>query len=294
MKTPLLICIFMLAILCVAVFTQLPDQRLHVFICDIGQGDGMLIQKGSIQMIVDAGPDNSIQSCLGKHMPFWDRTIEVALMTHADSDHYFGFSEIARRYHIQTFIGSTLENKGSEYSELKNIIKEQGINVLGAKAGQTIRFSGVSFHIIYPTTEIIDSHSAPVPEAHVLGSRIQDSRNDYCAVGYLTYGNFSGLFTCDISPLAEEMMLSMHIVPHAYFLKIPHHGSKNGLIERFLDAVDPTIAAISVGIKNRYGHPSPSVIDMLSGKKVKVYRTDQNGEIEILTNGKTIQVTKQK
>lgn len=68
---------------------------------------------------------------------------------------------------------------------------------------------------------------------------------------------------------------------------MPHHGSKNGLTKKLLDAVTPEVAVISVGKNNRYGHPHEEVLNLLSEKEVKILRTDQKGNIEVVANGST-------
>jgi competence protein ComEC len=283
-----LLMMFILVSLVLAISSQLPDKNLHIVICDVGQGDGMLIQKGSTQIVIDGGPDNSILHCLGKHMPFWDRTIEIAFMTHADSDHYYGFSEIIMRYHVQNFVASTVDNPTSEYIRLKAVVEQSAVPVTAAQAGKIFKVDGVSFKILFPQSEYVMSRTTEGDASQVLGSRTSNERNDLCALGLLTYGNFTGLFTCDLSPASGEEMVKAGIVPRSYFLKVSHHGSKNGLTQSFLNAVQPTIAAISVGRKNRYGHPSSEIINMLENAGVKIYRTDEVGDIELVTNGQKI------
>ena len=72
------------------VWREFPDDNLHLIACDVGQGDGLLLIYKDQQILVDAGPDDSILSCLGENMPFWDREIEAALITHPQTDHMTG------------------------------------------------------------------------------------------------------------------------------------------------------------------------------------------------------------
>ncbi len=286
----LLLGIFFVGSLLLALISQLPDNKLHVFLCDVGQGDGILIQKGTTQLVIDGGPDNSLVSCLGSHMPFWDHTIEVAILTHGDSDHFFGFIEMAKRYQVKHLVGSQVDNESREFARLKEVVSETHIPITIAHAGQEIKANGVSFRIVFPSTQFVNDRTKENPGSTLLGSRQSNDRNSFCIVGLLTYGNFAGLFTCDISPASEKWMLEANIVPKAYFLKVSHHGSKNGLIPEFLQAVNPTVAGISVGKKNRYGHPSPEVITMLKDFGAKVVRTDETGEVELVTDGSTVWV----
>lgn len=283
---------FILVAFALAIYTQLPDQNLHIVVCDVGQGDGMLIQKGSTQIVIDAGPDNSILTCLGRYMPFWDRTIEVALMTHADSDHFYGFIEMIERYTVNTFVASTVDNPSSEYEMLKQTLRTKRVSLQTAHAGKRIKVSELIIDIIFPQAAYEHAHTVGAASQNILGSRTSNDRNDICAITRLTYGNFSGLFTCDISPSSGRDMLSLGLVEESYFLKVSHHGSKNGLTEDFLKAVNPQVATISVGRKNRYGHPSPEIMSMLEKANVQTYRTDQDGDIELATDGKRIWIHK--
>lgn len=286
----LLILFIALITICV-VYTQLPDKKLHVFICDVGQGDGILLTKGSTQIVIDAGPDNSIEECLGEHMPFWDRTIEVALMTHADSDHSFGFSEMFSRYAINTFIVSPIDpsSPSKTYTNLEKKVEQTKTHIILAKEGDEVKVGDVSFRILFPTADFIEKNSTPKESNTFMGSR-NGVTNKFCAITYLSFRRFTALFSCDTTTEIESILTEEHRVPHAFLLKIAHHGAKNGLTKNFLDAVNPQIAAISVGKKNRYGHPSPEVIELLQSKNIKTFRTDRDGEITVSTDGDRVWV----
>ncbi len=281
--------IFLCVLVSIALTSQIPDNKLHIYICDVGQGDGILIVKGQSQIVIDAGPNNAIESCLGSHMPFWDRTIEVAIMTHADSDHSFGFIQMFGRYKIEHFLASPVDSNShsSNFEELKKIVQVKNIRTLSAVAGKDIKVNGIELSVVFPNQTFFDRNSHPKESNTVLGS-VDGVTNDFCAIVLLQYQKFTALFTCDTSQKSEEVMLSQNLVPHAYFLKVPHHGSKHGLTESFLKAVNPRLAAISVGVKNRYGHPNQEVLDMLRNFNIKTYRTDQDGEIEVKTDGEQV------
>jgi beta-lactamase superfamily II metal-dependent hydrolase len=77
-----------------------PDQKLHIVACDVGQGDGILLYLGQAQILVDGGPNGSIVGCLERHMPFWDRRIELVVLTHPQSDHYGGLINVFENYEV--------------------------------------------------------------------------------------------------------------------------------------------------------------------------------------------------
>ena len=92
-----------IAILVATAAVTMPDNQLHVSFLDVGQGDAILISQGNQQVLIDGGPSpQAINLELGKRMPFWDRTIEMIVLTHPDADHLAGLVEVLHRYHIST------------------------------------------------------------------------------------------------------------------------------------------------------------------------------------------------
>lgn len=264
--------LLLLLISSISFFSQFPDRYLHVIVCDVGQGDGILITKGYTQVVIDGGPNDRILDCIGSHIPFWDKQIELVVNTHADLDHYAGFVSLLDRYEVSTFLKSGVDSEAKEYQLLLKKLQDKNISTSVAHTGQKIIVGDLNFDVIFPTNQFIETHS-------------KVSRNDFSAILYLKYGKFTSLFTGDTQPPSEHQMLDLGVVPEAYFLKIPHHGSKNGLIEDFLNKVKPKVAAISVGLKNKFGHPDQSIIDLLNKYKIKTLRTDSDGEIELVTDG---------
>lgn len=96
------------------------------------------------------------------------------------------------------------------------------------------------------------------------------------------------LFTGDIEKIAEEKITKIYSdkILNSNIIKLPHHGSKTSSISNFIDEVNPQIALIGVGKNNKFGHPSNEVINRLEKRNIKIYRTDQMGEISITVNSK--------
>lgn len=251
---------------------QTPDNNVHIVACDVGQGDGILIYKGQTQIIIDGGPNNKIQQCLSKYMPFWDRKIEIVILTHPQSDHFFGLTEVFNRYYIEHYFSLSLEADGEEYKKLTEAIEAENTNIHTQKIGTTLRSSGITLDYLWPPAETVEAKS------------FGDDPNLYSAVFYLHYGYFDALFTGDTVPEVSDEILGLGQIRDIEYLKVPHHGSRNGLAQELLDALTPEIAVISSG--GRYGHPHQEILDMLSAKNVKTLRTDQLGDIEVITDGK--------
>ena len=270
------------------------DKKLHVVFCDVGQGDAVFIRTphGS-DILIDGGPDGSVLSCLGKHMPFWDRDLELVILTHPHSDHFTGLFSVLKTYKVKVFATEDLENKTLGFGELMKMIKNQAISTRFIFAGD--RFSlkdEVMLEIVGPTKEFL-SQTSP-------GGTIGES-NEFGSVETLvSFGNFSALLTGDSqSEELNEAIQSFESAPFGaaqgkqgkiLILQVPHHGSKTGLNAEILDFLQPKLAVISVGAKNKYGHPTPFILDLLKSKNIKTLRTDQNGEIEIVSDGKNWKV----
>jgi competence protein ComEC len=302
------ILILAVAAVWLAVFA-VPDQKLHLVFCDVGQGDAILAEVGSIQVLVDGGPDNKVLDCLSHYMPFYDREIEVVVNTHPERDHYGGLVEVFRRYKVDNFLATQLDSGDPGYGVLKNLVGGSGAKVINPTAGSVIRVGLMQLDIVWPSEEFLAENlpnftrSLPAitgrllnEDSSVLGAyTTSKSLNDFCIASVLRFKNFETVLSCDLQPPVIDQTISQFLAiqlsSHAAILKVPHHGSKNGLTKEFLDAVDPALAVISVG-KNQWGHPNEETLKLLNDKKVKYLRTDQNGDIEIVSDGKNWETKK--
>lgn len=266
-RKPLLILTLLILSLAFLAILSLPDKYLHVIFCDVGQGDAILATLGTNQILVDGGPDDKVIFCLSRHMPFWDRKVEIVVNTHPQEDHYRGLVDVLRKYQVGTFLRPEVEGTSAGWEALKAELHKRNVTQNYAGAGQKIRISGLSFDILYPSESLIGG-----------------DLNEYSVVGILSYWNFDTLLTGDIIPPATDM--AAQSVRPVEVLKVPHHGSKNGLTPKLLKLAAPKLAVISVGKNNRYGHPHEEVIQMLREVgEIRVLRTDVDGEVEIVSDG---------
>ncbi len=267
------------------VFVSRPDDKLHIVACDVGQGDAFLLIHKKTQVLVDGGPNSRVLDCLEKYVPFWDRTLELVVMTHPEKDHYGGLNAVFERYQVQAILASSLESGSNEYQVLKKMVGDQGIQIIRPLSGREVRIGLMSLDILWPTKEFLSKSNISL-ESNVLGiSTSKENPNDFSVVFELKYKDFKALFTGDIGPKIEDKILALGEVGKAELIKVPHHGSKNGLSKDFLQAVRPEIAFIGVG-KNPWGHPHQEVLDMLSELGVKIYRMDLDSYVELVTDGK--------
>ncbi len=269
------------------------DNRLHLVFCDVGQGDGILIYRKSVQIVVDAGPGNAYLKCLSDHVPFWDRSIELVILTNPDRDHYGGMTEVFRRYQVKSFVSPGIDRDDASFEVLEQEVARERVGVSSLTVGQDIKVGELILQTLWPTTEWMAQETVPDPESKVLGAfapRDDRSVNQTSLVFKLSYGEFDALLTGDVAPpasdeVAQFIARGINSANAVEVLKVPHHGSKNGLTQNMLDAVKPELAVISVGKNNRYHHPSPETLELL--KNTKTLRTDLDGEVEIVTDGKS-------
>ena len=261
----------------IAVFT-LPDDKLRLITCNVGEGDANLLIFRNTEVLIDGGPGTKVIDCLSRYMPFWDREIEAVVLTHPDRDHMEGLIEVFKRYKVDNYFENSVEVSKQDYKVLKDYVGGSGVRVV--RVGNDTKMSIGKIHL-----DILNGIENNVGEKKV----IKDSEtNDYSLVLVIKYGRFEALLTGDApSGILEELSLQGYIPKTINYIKISHHGSKTGLTQALLELIKPQLAIISVG-KNNYGHPAPEVLDLLKKNNVRIYRTDLDGDIEVMTDGKDI------
>jgi len=254
-----------------AVFSQVPDNILEVTFFDVGQGDAIFIETSvGQQVLIDGGPDKTILEKLSQTMPFYDRTIDLVILTHPDADHITGLVEALKYYQIGHILTSGFKKDTAVYQKWRDLIEERNIPLTIAQAGQKIIFSEeIVLKILWPEQSLIKSLSKNI--------------NNVSVVGQLVYGQTEFLLTGDIEKEVEQRLLNQGWNLESDILKVAHHGSKTSSSYNFINAVNPQIAVISVGDNNRYKHPDSVVLEQL--KEFLLYRTDKNGDIKISTDG---------
>jgi len=272
---PLLI----LAILSSTAAATMPDDKLRVSFLDVGQGEAILIQKGSQQVLVDGGPSPQALSLeLGEQMPFWDRTIELVILTHPHADHITGLVEAVRRYRVERVLYPESDYGLPVCQEWLGLIGEKDIECTIAQAGQEIDLGdGIMMKVLNPPATPLSGTDSDI--------------NNNSVVLQLSAGEVSFLLTGDIEREAEYGLIARGSDLRGTVLKVGHSGSKTSTTPEFLAAVNPGVAVISVG-ENSYGHPSGEVVERLEAElgAENIYRTDEQGTIEFITDGERLWV----
>ncbi|MBI3442317.1 MAG: MBL fold metallo-hydrolase [Candidatus Sungbacteria bacterium] len=257
-----------------AIFIFDARHRLRLTVFDIGQGDSIFIQaENDTQVLIDGGPSSAVLGKLGSVMPFWDRSIDLIVLTHPHVDHVTGLVEVLKRYDVGMVLESDVNYSTPEYREWHTLLQQKHIPVVIARAGQKIHLS--------PKTEL----DILTPFKSFVGVSLTNV-HDAMVVSKLIYASSSVMLMGDAEkPLEYQLLLSGDDLK-SDILKTGHHGSKTSTMPDFVAAVSPNYAVISVGRKNRYGHPHQQTLDTLAKFGIKTFRTDLDGDAEFVSDGK--------
>ncbi len=249
------------------------DKNLKVVFCDVGQGDGALIKfpDGKIAL-VDAGPNRKILECLGKNIPFYRKKIDIVFLSHPDADHVGGLSYVLASYQVGRVVESGIGRDTQAYKSFVDIVKGQKITDTKAIGGAAFDIaSGAKIQILLPRSTVAGPNLNNMSEILLLG-----------------FGKENFLFTGDMEKEEAGQVASLYPDVRADVIKIPHHGSKYSLDEKFYRQLQPKYAVISVGAKNRYGHPHAEVLNFLGKSGIRIFRTDKSGDISFETDGQML------
>jgi len=220
------------------------------------------------QILIDGGPSIRILDKLGGVMPFWDRSLDLIILTHPHADHLDGLLEVLKRYDADMVMETGVNHSLPEYEEWRKLLKEKEIRVITAKRGQRVRLAeSAGLDVLMPFKNFSGESPKNIHESMIIAK--------------LYYGLNTALLTGDAEKSLEYQLLFYGDDLDSDILKVGHHGSKTSTSEEFLKAVSPQVAIISAGRKNRYGHPHQEVIDRIRKAGVQARRTDQNGDILI-------------
>ena len=271
-RNKILIILFVITIIVwVFVFGEAKgDDVLEIDFFDVGQGDGIFLETGDgKQILIDAGPSNIILDKLGKEIGFYDRYIDLVILTHPEYDHINGLIEVIKRYNIGAIITTGVVRDTNQYKEWIKIIEQKNIPIYIAQLGGQIELNkDIKLNILYPFE-------------NMAGKKVSNTNNS-SIVGKLIYKDFELLLTGDIEKSVERKLVNSNINLQADVLKVAHHGSKTSSTEEFLRAVDSVINIIQAGKDNKYGHPHQEVLDRMAAT---IFTTGKDGDLRILTDG---------
>ena len=266
-----LVPLLVLLLLNLVVWTKVSDLSratpLEVTFLDVGQGDAMLIEiDGVYQILIDGGPGRTVLRKLSQELSFGDRDVDLILITHSDRDHLEGALHVLDNYKVEHVVYNRPEEDTKLSGEWSRRLNEQDIDVVMGVRGDRIIVGGATIEVLYPTRDRTDGG------------------NKNSIVTKLSYKDVSLLFTGDIRVEEEEELEGVD----SDVLKVAHHGSKTSTSQFFLASVSPEIAVIGVGESNTYGHPHSDVLSRLHEIGASVFRTDEDGDVKILSDGRVL------
>jgi competence protein ComEC len=264
--------------------TSLPDGRLHLVVLDVGQGDAILVTTPSgATMLVDGGPDpDLLLRRLGERMPWWQRRIDVMILTHPHEDHVAGLVAALERYQVGLILDAGRAYENPTYPRfVLEARDEPGGRLAAARAGARLTLDRTTtVTLLYPTA---DDVAGPLPEGDI---------NNASVVGLLRSGGFTALLTGDAEMPVEALLAERGLLTRIDVLKVGHHGSHSSTGPALLSAARPGAALISAGIGNDYGHPHQVTLDNLHNVPgLLVHRTDLEGNLEVISDGVRYRVT---
>lgn len=273
----ILVAVAVIADICiVAVFLRTAPHNLRVTFLNVGQGDAVFVEgPNGNQLLYDAGPPSgAVLRELSRVMPFWDRSIDVAVFSHPDMDHIGGFIDVFARYKVDLAITDGAKSDNGVYAESEKSIIAEGAKHLIAHRGMTIDLGGgAEADVLYPDhdTTSMETNSASI-------------------VLRIRYGKTAFLLSGDLPENIENYVVGLDGEKlHANVLKLGHHGSRTSSGVAWLSAVHPDIAVISAGKNNRYGHPHKETLERLLVHHIPFARTDTDGDVSFESNGEVVE-----
>jgi competence protein ComEC len=251
--------------------------RLTVTVMDVGQGDAILIEDpAGHRILVDGGPSGrAISEALGRETPFWDKGLDLVVLTHPEEDHLNGLVTVLERYDVERILASSAESDSAAYDAWRQAVEREGALYHEATPGDWFDLGrGARLEVLGPPTDLIQEGD--------------DELNNNSVVLRLMWGGVSFLLPGDLEKAGEEALLGQGGDLRSTVIKVPHHGSADATGDPLLAAVRPAVAVISVGADNTYGQPSPRVLERLGDSLI--YRTDLNGRVKLSTDGEHLWV----
>jgi competence protein ComEC len=263
-----------------------PDGSIHVIVLDVGQGDSILLEgdRGG-RILVDGGPDaNVLMTALDRYVPSWDRRLDAIVLTHPHDDHVAGLVAVVERYRVGRAFESGWPASTPDYEAWKTALSSNGLRAEPLSTGQTLRLDDATLQVLWPD----DGTTRPSG----LDPNATDNRktNDASIVLLGDYEGRRFLLTGDVEDDVDPILLGRGL-PAVDMLKVAHHGSATASSDDLLAAVHPSVAVVSVGANNRYGHPNAGTMARIRAHSQTVLRTDQAGTVETTLDRAAVTVT---
>jgi competence protein ComEC len=249
------------------------DRRgiLTFSVLNIGQGDALWIESPTgTQVIVDGGPDDTLRKELAAVNPWYDKHLDMLIVTNPDKDHYEGFLSVLKNYSVDAIMEPGTHSPTPTYAELEKVIADRHVPKLLGRRGERIDIGGGAYiEILFPDRDVSGL-----------------STNDGSLVMRLVYGDTSVALQGDSPANVEQYLLGLDGSRlHSTILKAGHHGSKTSSSESYVREVSPQWAVMSSGIDNHYGHPNKETLATLDKLHIPALDTCVMGRIMFHSDG---------
>lgn len=249
--------------------------QMAIHYIDVGQGDCILIQVNNKNLLIDSGPSSNRKNLLDYLENLNIKRLDYIIATHPHEDHIGNMDTLIRRYNIGSFYSPKIIHSSTTFENMISSLVDKNLKINILNKGVT----GIDL-----------GENTSVSVYSPLENLYSDNLNDYSPIIKITFLNNSFLFTADAEISTENTVLSQNENLKCDILKIGHHGSSTSTSPDFITAVNPSVAIISVGKNNSYGHPTPEIISLLNSLNIKTIRTDINGSIIAISDGSNINI----
>lgn len=250
--------------------------KMIIHYIDVGQGDCILIQVNNKNLLIDSGPSTNRKDLLNYLKKINIKKFDYIIATHPHDDHIGNMDTIIKRYDVEEFYSPKVITSSDTFDSLISALVDKNlkINVLKKGTNQINLGKNTTFKVLSPSKDFTS-----------------DNLNNYSPIIKINFLNNSFLFTGDAETSDENLVLFENNDLNADILKVGHHGSSTSTSLDFLNLVNPSVAIISVGKNNSFGHPSNEVLSLLDKSNIKTLRTDISGNIIVISDGKNISIT---
>lgn len=255
-----------------------PDGLLHLYFLDVGQGNAVLLRTPAGRwVLVDGGPDSTaLLGRLGRRLPFWERELDLVLLTETEPERLVGPVAVLQRYRVQAAGRPGRVQEGPGWARWSALLAEQGVEPLPLLRGAHLDLGdGVVLEVLYPGAE-------PLPDAAPAGG-------DDALVLRLRYGGFTALLPTAAGPAGQRALLENEPILGCTVLLVPRQAGTDALERPFLEAAAPAVAVVSAGSGYHMG-PDARTLRLVQEAGRPLYRTDRQGTVEILTDGQAVEV----